>query len=314
MDGRPDLDRAARELAERIPEPLAPLARLAYNYRWSWHPDGPGLFEAIDADRWRRCLQNPVRLLEEAPMPALHRAAGDAELLDVAHRLESSLREEFERPLNGDAEPDRPVAFLCAEYGIHVSLPVYSGGLGALAGDLVKEASDRALPLVAIGLMYRQGYFRQRIDASGWQHEYWIDTDPERLPAALVRGENGHPVKVNVPVGERGLHVQIWRVQVGRVPLFLLDTAIPENEPLDHWISSRLYVGDPGKRLPQYVVLGVGGMRALQALGIRPGTLHLNEGHAALAPLEAAREEVADGMGLAEALESVRARTVFTTH
>jgi starch phosphorylase len=314
VDGRPDLDRAARELAERIPVPLAPLARLAYNYRWSWHPDGPGLFESIDADRWRRCLQNPVRLLEEAPMRALHRAAGDGELLDRAHRLESSLREEFERPVSGDAERDRPVAFFCAEYGIHVSLPVYSGGLGALAGDLVKEASDRALPFVAIGLMYRQGYFRQRIDASGWQHEYWIDTDPERLPAALVRGEDGQPITIGVPVGERELHVQIWRVEVGRVPLFLLDTAIPENELLDHWISSRLYVGDPATRLAQYVVLGVGGMRALRALGIRPGTLHLNEGHAALAPLEAAREEVANGAPLADALESVRARTVFTTH
>ena len=172
MDGRPDLDRAARELAERIPEPLEPFARLAYNYRWSWHPDGPGLFASIDPDRWQRCVQNPVRLLEEASIPALHRAAGDGELIERAHRLEAAIREEFEQPWNHEVEWERPVAFFCAEYGIHVSLPVYSGGLGALAGDLVKEASDRALPFVAVGLMYRQGYFRQRIDASGWQHEY----------------------------------------------------------------------------------------------------------------------------------------------
>ena len=314
LDGRPDLDRAARELAERIPEPLEPFARLAYNYRWSWHPDGPALFGSIDPDRWERCLQNPVRLLEEAPMPALHRAASDGELIERAHRLEASIREELERPWNGEIEWDRPVAFFCAEYGIHVSLPVYSGGLGALAGDLVKEASDRALPFVAVGLLYRQGYFRQRIDASGWQHEYWIDIDPERLPAALVRGDDGEPITVSVPIGEREVQVQIWRVEVGRVPLFLLDTERPENEQLDRWISSRLYVGDPSIRLAQYIVLGVGGMRALTALGIRPGTLHLNEGHAALAPLELARAEVAAGTAPADALEHARAQTVFTTH
>jgi starch phosphorylase len=314
LDGRPDLDRAARDLAERIPEPLEPFARLAYNYRWSWHPDGPALFGSIDPGRWERCLQNPVRLLEEAPMSALHRAASDGELIERAHRLEAAISEELERPWNDETEWDRPVAFFCAEYGIHVSLPVYSGGLGALAGDFVKEASDRALPFVAVGLMYRQGYFRQRIDASGWQHEYWIDTDPERLPAALVRGEDGEPITVGVAIGEREVRVQIWRVEVGRVPLFLLDTELPENEEVDRWISSRLYVGDPGTRLAQYIVLGVGGMRALGALGIRPGTLHLNEGHAALAPLELARAEVAGGTAPENALEHARAQTVFTTH
>jgi glycogen phosphorylase len=314
LDGRSDLDRAARELAERIPDPLVPFARLAYNYRWSWHPDGPALFASIDPERWGRCLQNPVRLLEEASMTSLHRAAADSQLIERAHRLEAAIREEFEQPWHEGIEWDRPVAFFCAEYGIHVSLPVYSGGLGALAGDLVKEASDRALPFVAVGLMYRQGYFRQRIDASGWQHEYWIDTDPDRLPAALVRGEDGEPVTVGVPIGDREVRVQIWRVEVGRVPLFLLDTERPENELLDRWISSRLYVGDPGTRLAQYIVLGVGGMRALATLGIQPGTLHLNEGHAAMAPLELARREVAGGSPFTEAFEHARARTVFTTH
>ena len=147
-----------------MPEPLAPLARAAYNYRWSWDPDGPALFGAVDPSRWERCMGNPVRLLQEASTVALQRAAGDAELIERAAALEQRISAE------GKAEGE-PVAFFCAEYGIHASLPVYSGGLGALAGDIVKEASDLALPLVAVGLMYRQGYFRQRIDASGWQHE-----------------------------------------------------------------------------------------------------------------------------------------------
>ena len=194
---------------------------------------------------------------------------------------------------------------------MHRSLPVYSGGLGALAGDILKESSDRALPLVAVGLMYRQGYFRQRIDAGGWQHEYWVDTDPERLPAALVTGEDGAPVTVTVPI--RGIEVtaQIWRVDVGRVPLFLLDTERPENDLSASWITSRLYIGEPDARLAQYVLLGVGGVRALAAMGIEPGLLHLNEGHAAFISLEAAR---AHGGELSDGLAAARSKTIFTTH
>ena len=167
------------------------------------------------------------------------------------------------------ATPERPVAYFCAEFGVHRSLPVYSGGLGALAGDILKEASDRALPLVAVGLMYRQGYFRQRIDAGGWQHEYWVDTDPERLPAALVTGDDGAPLTVTVPIRGHEVTAQVWRVDVGRVPLFLLDTERPENDVAARWITSRLYVGDPDTRLAQYVLLGVGGVRALRGAGHR---------------------------------------------
>jgi starch phosphorylase len=293
-----------------VPEPLAPLARAAYNYRWSWDPDGSAVFEAVDPARWERVLRNPVRLLQEASDEALHRAANDGNLVDRAAALEQRIVEDSGRP----SENGNPVAFFCAEYGIHVSLPVYSGGLGALAGDIVKEASDLAVPLVAIGLMYHQGYFRQRIDASGWQHEYWIETDPERLPAARVTADDGHPLTVSVPVGESTVHAQIWRLDIGRVPLLLLDTDLPENDFAGRWISSRLYVGDPSTRLAQYIVLGVGGMRALRALNIEPSTLHLNEGHAALAPVELAREEVANGASAEEALEAARSRTVFTTH
>ncbi len=310
--GHDDLLRAAETLASRVPEPLGPLARLAYNYRWSWSPDGHDIFATIDPARWERCGENPVRLLQEAAPERLERAAGDGALLERIAALDAEVRGDLERPAaEGPATPDNPVAYFCAEFGVHKSLPVYSGGLGALAGDILKEASDRALPLVAIGLLYRQGYFRQRIDAGGWQHEYWVDTDPERLPAALVTGPDGAPLTVTVPV--RGLEVtaQIWRVDVGRVPLFLLDTERPENDVAARWITSRLYIGEPDRRLAQYILLGVGGVRALEALAIDPGLLHLNEGHAAFISLEAAR---AHGGTLADGIAAARRKTIFTTH
>ena len=311
--GSEDVRRAANELAERIPAPLAPLARLAFNYRWSWLPGAPELFRSIDSERFDLCLQNPVRLLSEASPATLRWAAENPELRDRAARLEAALAADLERPARTETiSADRPVAFLCAEYGIHVSLPVYSGGLGALAGDLLKEASDQALPFVAVGLMYRKGYFRQRIDASGWQHEYWVDTDPQRLPAALVTS-GGEPLTISVPIYGRRVTARIWRVDVGRVPLFLLDTECPENDTIERWITARLYDADPDTRLSQYVLLGAGGVRALAALGIDPGVIHLNEGHAALAPIELAGE-LADGKSWEDALAEARGRTVFTTH
>jgi len=306
--GRGDVQRAAEELAERLPKALGPLARLAYNYRWSWLPDGADLFAAVDSERFEKCLQNPVRMLQEAPLGVLARAAADRELVAQAQAAYALVTGELERPAADEViDPARPVAFFCAEYGVHVSLPVYSGGLGALAGDLLKEASDRALPLVAVGLMYGKGYFRQRIDAGGWQHEYWIDTDPPRLPAALVRTAEGAPLTIEVAVGEALVRAWIWRVDVGRVPLFLLDADIPENGPLERWITARLYESDGDIRLAQYALLGIGGVRALRALGIDPGVVHLNEGHAAFAPLELG----AEGSG---GLDGARGRTVFTTH
>jgi len=165
---------------------------------------------------------------------------------------------------------ERPVAFFCAEYGIHASLPIYSGGLGALAGDILKEASDRALPLVAVGLLYHQGYFRQHIDAAGWQHESWVPTDPERQPAALVSGDDDRPLEITVPVGDEDIVAQVWRVDVGRVPLFLLDTDRPENSLVARWISSRLYTGTRDLRLAQYALLGVGGNARAARDGDRP--------------------------------------------
>ncbi len=313
--GRRDLERAAAALATRLPEPLGVLARIAYNYRWAWAPDGPSVFRAVDPDRWDRCAENPVRLLEEADAERLAAAAQDHELLSRAAALDELIRGDLARPAReGAATPERPVAYFSAEYGIHGSLPIYSGGLGALAGDILKEASDRALPLVAVGLLYRNGYFRQRIDASGWQHEYWVDTDPERVPAALVRSGDGVPVTVTVTVRDAEVTAQIWRVDVGRVPLFLLDADRPENSRVARWITSRLYIGDPDLRLAQYLLLGVGGVQALAALGIEPGIVHLNEGHAAFVTLEMARRESSGNGRLEGALEIARRRTVFTTH
>jgi starch phosphorylase len=310
--GDDDLKRAAEALAARVPQPLAGIARLAFNYRWSWTPGGHDIFRAIDPVRWERCGENPVRLLGEAGLDTLAHAASDATLLERADAVAATVRADLERPpAPGPFSAERPIAYFCAEFGVHRSLPVYSGGLGALAGDILKESSDRALPLVAIGLMYRQGYFRQRIDAGGWQHEYWVDTDPERLPAALVTGPDGLPLTITVPVRDSEVTAQIWRVDVGRVPLYLLDTERPENDLAASWITSRLYIGDPDARLAQYVLLGVGGVRALAALGIEPALLHLNEGHAAFISLEAAR---AHGGALADGIAASRERTIFTTH
>lgn len=312
--GDDDLARRAADLAGRLPDELAVLARIAYNYRWCWYPGGKDVFRSLDEARWQYCGENPVRLLQEVSGEALARAAGDGELLARAASLEHEFALDLNRPPRGLFAPEHPAAFLCAEYGVHQSLPIYSGGLGALAGDLLKEASDRALPLAAVGLLYRQGYFRQRLEVSGWQQEFWVDIDADRLPAALVHAPDGQPLTITVPIRGSEVTAQIWRVAVGRVPLFLLDTDRPENDHLGRWISSQLYVADPITRLSQYALLGLGGVRALTALGIEPAVVHLNEGHAAFAALELARAEIAHGMPVEAALEAARQRTVFTTH
>jgi starch phosphorylase len=313
--GDSDLERAAQQLAERLPEPLRVFARLAYNYRWSWSLDGADLFRRIDADRFTAYGDNPVLLLKRSPASVLARAAADGELIRRAEQLLSSIDEELARPYApGPIAPEHPVAFLCAECAVHASLRVYAGGLGALAGDLLKQASDSGLPFVAVSLLYRQGNYHQRLDPSGWQTEFWNAIDPAWLPAALVSGADGEPLTIRVPIDDHDVVAQIWRVNVGRVPLYLLDTELRENSLVDRWIGARLYDGDRQTRLAQYALLGIGGVRALRALGIDPGVVHLNEGHAALAPLELAREERAQGRSLDEAVAAARGRVVFTTH
>ncbi|HSJ51908.1 MAG TPA: alpha-glucan family phosphorylase [Actinomycetota bacterium] len=315
-DGLRDLERAASDLAARLPEPLAPLARLAFNYRWSWAPKGRALFESLDGERFERCRGNPVRLLQQLPASLLQRAASDPWVLETAAELEAMVADELGAAAvtRGEVGPDRPVAFLCAEFGIHASLPVYSGGLGVLAGDILKEASDRRIPLVGVGILYSKGSFHQRLDPSGWQHDFWIDTEPDRLPAAVVTGDDGHPLILHVPLRNDVVRIQVWRVQIGRVPLFLLDANVPGNDVAERWITARLYVGDRRVRLEQYALLGLGGMSALEALGFDPAVVHLNEGHAAFAPVELARRAMAGGGRLEAAVADAKMRTVFTTH
>jgi starch phosphorylase len=315
QDGAKDLAQSAAALAMRLPRGLGVLARLAFNYRWSWLPGGDDLFRRLDPLRWEQCGENPVRLLQEVSPLRLQRLAADPVAMERAHAIARAVDADLGRPAAvAPVTPEQPLAFFCAEYGVHRSLPIYAGGLGVLAGDFLKEASDRALPVVGVGLFYAQGYLHQRLDPSGWQHEYWIDADPERLPAALVSGPDGRPLTVKVSIFAREVHAHIWRVDVGRIPLFLLDTNLAENSPIDRWITARLYVGDRQVRLAQYALLGIGGLRALRALGIDPGVLHLNEGHAGLAALELVREHVAAGLPFGEAIEAARRRVVFTTH
>jgi starch phosphorylase len=316
LDGTRDLERAAEDLAAKLPDALAPLVRVAFDYRWTWDPRGRRLFRDLDPFRFDRCRGNPVRLLEELPAETLERAAADEAVLARAADLVALIEAERSEPPTTRApiSPERPVAFLCAEFGIHASLPIYSGGLGVLAGDILKEASDLRIPLVGVGILYSKGNFHQRLDHNGWQHDFWIDTDPDRLPAAIVTGEEGTPLLVRVPLRGRDVCVRIWRVQIGRVPLFLLDANLPDNGVAERWITSRLYVGDRRVRLEQYALLGVGGVLALRALGIDPAVIHLNEGHAAFAPLELARRSMAEGEPLERAVASARDRTVFTTH
>jgi starch phosphorylase len=314
MDGSEDVARAAGRLRTHLPAALAPLAAIAYNYRWAWSPRGPDLFRRIDRAGWERSNDNPVLFLRQAS-ESVERAGLDASLVKSAEQMAGEIEADLARPWwNQGPPPERPVAFFCAEYGVHASLPIYAGGLGALAGDYLKQASDSALPLVAVGLLYRQGYFHQRLDPSGWQHEYWTETSGDVLPCARVARSDGQALTVDVPVEDRRVRAFLWRVNVGRIPLYLLDSDHPDNDRVDRWITARLYVGDRRLRLAQYLLLGVGGLRALRAMGVEPGTLHLNEGHTAFAALELAREAMTQGASWDEALKHATSRCAFTTH
>jgi starch phosphorylase len=303
-------------LAERLPRPLSLLARLAFNYWWCWQPEGEALWRSIDPAAWETCGRNPARLLREVPRQSLEAFLADPERLGRAQRLVRGLGEVLDRPFAAapPAAPDAPIAFLCSEYAVHESFPIYSGGLGVLAGDLLKESSDRRIPLVAVGLLYRRGYFHQRLDPSGWQHEYWTVATPEQLPVERAIDHEGVPVHVEVPIGSHWVRARVWRADVGRVPLYLLDTDVPENDPIDRFVSAQLYVGNPEYRLMQYALLGIGAVRVLAALGIRPSVWHLNEGHPALAALELARVGLSEGKALEQAIDDARRRLVFTTH
>jgi starch phosphorylase len=289
------------------------LARIAYNYRWAWS-QGAGVFREMDPALWKRSGSNPRSLIESLPPHRLQQLATDPGFVQHVERIASELDVDIRRPSAEGFVPERPVAYVCAEFGGHCSLPLYGGGLGVLAGDVVKAASDLALPFVVVSLFYRQGYFHQRLEEGGAQIESWTTTEIERLPAALVTDAQHQPLTVQLTLRRRIVRIQIWRVDFGRVPVFLLDTDRPDNHPIDRFITARLYVTDRQTRLAQYAVLGCGGVRALGALGIDPSILHLNEGHAALSGLERIGTLLAKGSTLESALARVRETTVFTTH
>lgn len=300
-----------------MPAPLRGLVSLAKNLYWSWAPDGRELFRDLDPEAWERIGHNPRRLLMEVSEQRLAQLAADPIYAGRVDRLLRSFDAYMKAsPAVSTASPvsaARPIAYFSAEFGIHESLPIYSGGLGMLAGDHLKSASDLGIPMVGIGLLYRQGYFQQRLDRNGWQQEYYTDLDVAHLPLDLVM-RDGAPVVVPIGVRKRSVNVQAWVARVGRVPLYLLDTNRDDNDELDRWITGHLYGGDHDTRIVQEVVLGIGGVRMLRALGIAPAVFHMNEGHSAFATLELAREAVASGLAYEEAARAVRRDCVFTTH
>ena len=296
------------------------LRALAGNYWWSWQLDGPALFRDIDPPRWKASGHNPRRLLAGVPLSRLTELDTDPHFRARARDLLSHFADAMRAPapwaesLRPRLAAERPVAYFCAEFAIHESLPIYAGGLGVLAGDHLKSASDLGLPLVAIGLLYRQGYFLQDLDRSAWQRERYVDLDVGELPLERVTAPDGKPLSVTVTVHHRNVQVSIWRVQVGRVPLYLLDTNRDDNEERDRWITGHLYGGNQDTRIVQELTLGIGGVRALRALGIDPAVYHMNEGHSAFLALELLREQLAAGAPPDRARDQVRKLCVFTTH
>jgi starch phosphorylase len=318
-----DIEHMGAALESRLPVSLRPLERLAWNYWWSWAADGQSVLRDLDPDVWEDCEHNPRCLLAKTDQFRLMQMATDPSYIERVRKLASSFDAYMAdtrtwQSAQGDAPvitPEHPVAYFCAEYGIHNSLPLYSGGLGMLAGDHLKSASDLHLPLVAVGLLYRYGYFRQRLRRDGWQEEFYGETHPSVLPIGQVMDETGAPVQVEVLMRGRNVRANAWRVEVGRIPLYLLDTNIPENEEIDRWVTGHLYGGDRETRIVQEMMLGIGGVRLLRKLDINPHVYHLNEGHSAFLTLELAREIIeAEGLPFADAAHAVRAHCVFTTH
>jgi starch phosphorylase len=302
----------------RIPEMLQPLFRIANNLWWCWDPEAIDLFRHLDRILWERCYANPIRMLELVSQERLTELAADDGYLAMLDRAVAKLTNYLERPTwfaQTYAGSRLLVAYFCAEFGIVEGVRLYSGGLGILAGDHLKSASDLGVPLVAVGLLYRRGYFRQYLNADGWQQEQYPEADFHALPLTLERRPDGSPVTVQVQFPGRALQVQVWRAQVGRVPLYLLDTDVEDNRPEDRAVTSTLYGGDKDMRIRQEIVLGVGGLRALQALGIEPTVCHMNEGHAAFLAAERIRQVMErSGAGFAAAKALVTSSNVFTTH
>jgi glycogen phosphorylase len=310
----------ARTLDRFIAPAQEKLWAIARNLWWSWDRDSTSLFRDLDPVRWRELNHNPISLLSEIPLSKLERRAGELVLhgrINYAYRrLQEYLQADrtWGATHAGVLRP-HPVAYFSAEFGLHESLPIYSGGLGVLAGDHVKSASDLDIPLVGVGLFYGQGYFRQWLDRSGWQHEEYLPTDVSQLPMEPAISKTGKPVTIRIETRGPSISARVWRVEVGRIDLLLLDSNVDGNTPEDRELTSRLYGGDGRVRVRQELLLGVGGFRALKAMGITPGVLHLNEGHSGFAVLEAIRCRMEEeGVGFDQALPHVSREVVFTTH
>jgi starch phosphorylase len=302
-----------------LPDRLQPLHTLATNLWWCWNSDAVALFRRINPDLFEALDHSPIRLLGATEQARFEQLESDDGFLAHMDRVAAALDTYLKAPTwfqqTFEAEADARVAYFSAEFGIHESVPVYSGGLGVLAGDHLKSASDLGIPLVGISLMYREGYFRQYLNVDGWQQERYPENDFFTLPLTPELKPDGNPVLVSVPLPGRELALRVWRIDVGRVPLYLLDANIPQNRPEDRGITAQLYGGDQHTRIQQEIVLGIGGIRALKALGKKPSVVHMNEGHAAFAALERIRVLVEEEkLDFATALEAVKAGTCFTTH
>ncbi|HZP34642.1 MAG TPA: alpha-glucan family phosphorylase [Candidatus Acidoferrales bacterium] len=310
----------ARTLDRFIAPAQERLWALARNLWWSWDHDTTSLFRELDPPRWWQLNQNPISLLGEIPFAGIERRAREMVLhsrINYAYRRQ---REYMEADRSWGARHagvlrPRPVAYFSAEFGLHESIPVYSGGLGVLAGDHIKSASDLGIPLIGIGLFYGQGYFRQHLDRNGWQREEYLPTDINQLPMEPAIGRKGEAATVKIETLSGTIRVKIWRIKVGRCDLYLLDSNVEGNAPEDRQLTSRLYGGDGRTRIRQELLLGVAGFRALRALGLIPGVLHLNEGHSGFAILEAIRHRMQDeGLDFNAAAIRVAREVVFTTH
>jgi glycogen phosphorylase len=310
----------ARALDRFIAPSQEKLWSLARNLWWSWDNDSTSLFRDLDPVRWRQLNHNPISQLSEIPLSKLERRAGELVLygrINYAYRRQQEYLQAdrtWGATHAGVLRP-RPVAYFSAEFGLHESIPVYSGGLGVLAGDHIKSASDLDIPLIGIGLFYGQGYFRQRLDRNGWQQEEYLETDTSQLPMEPAIGKKGEAITIQIETRSGAIAAKVWRVKVGRCDLLLLDSNVEGNAPEDRELTSRLYGGDGRIRIRQELLLGVGGFRALRAMGVTPGVLHLNEGHSGFAVLEALRVRMQEeGIGFDRALSRVSREVVFTTH
>ncbi|MDP2989706.1 MAG: alpha-glucan family phosphorylase, partial [Kiritimatiellota bacterium] len=305
-------------IAPAVPEKLRFLEALARNLWWSWNADATELFRRINRELWKETKLNPVLFLSRVSQDQLTALAADESFMAHLGRVRQAFEKETLQPADTRSPvyaPNDCIAYFCAEFGVHESLPLFAGGLGALAGDHLKAASNMGLPLVAVGLLYRQGYFRQYLNNDGWQQETYPENEIHNLPLERVLKPDGNPLTVHIPAPGHTLHAAVWKVQVGRIPIILLDSNIPDNPPDWRDVTCQLYGGDQRTRLLQEILLGIGGLRALYEMGLEPQVCHMNEGHSAFISLERLARLMGNyGLDKKTAMEIIVRTNVFTTH